>query len=89
MFGNKESKQEKQEVKAQELMKKYGLGDVSPKYADAVRQIASELAGTGMMETGMRLSMTKAEDALPIYYLRAILQQNFIIIRELDAIAKK
>ena len=89
MFGNKESKQGKQEVKAQEWMKKYGLGDVSPEYADAVRKIASELAGTGMMETGMRLSMAKAEDALPIYYLRAIMEQNFIIIRELDAIAKK
>lgn len=89
MFGNKEAKQEKQDAKLQELMEKYGLGDVSPEYADAVKKIAAELAGTGMMETGMRLSMAKAEDALPVYYLRAIMEQNFVIIRELDALLKK
>lgn len=89
MFGNKESKQEKQDAKLQELMDKYGLGDVSPEYADAVKKIAAELAGTGMMETGMRLSMAKAEDALPVYYLRAIMEQNFLIIRQLDALLKK
>ncbi|WP_102341278.1 hypothetical protein [Galactobacillus timonensis] len=90
MFGNKESKQEKQDAKLQELMDKYGLGDVSPEYADAVKKIAAELVGTGMMETGMRLSMTaKAEDALPVYYLRAIMEQNFLIIRQLDALLKK
>lgn len=89
MFGNKESKQEKQDAKLQELMEKYGLGDVSPEYADAVKKIAAELAGTGMMEAGMRLSMAKAEDALPVYYLRAIMEQNFVIIRELDALLKK
>lgn len=89
MFGNKESKQEKQDAKLQELMDKYGLGDVSPEYADSVKKIAAELAGTGMMETGMRLSMAKAEDALPVYYLRAIMEQNFLIIRELDALLKK
>ena len=89
MFGNKESKQEKQDAKLQELMDKYGLSDVSPEYADAVKKIAAELAGTGMMETGMRLSMAKAEDALPVYYLRAIMEQNFLIIRQLDVLLKK
>ena len=89
MFGNKESKQEKQDAKLQELMEKYGLSDVSPEYADAVKKIAAELAGTGMMETGMRLSMAKAEDALPVYYLRAIMEQNFLIIRQLDVLLKK
>ena len=89
MFGNKESKQEKQDAKLQELMDKYGLGDVSPEYADAVKKIAAELAGTGMMETDMRLSMAKPEDALPVYYLRAIMEQNFLIIRQLDALLKK
>ncbi|WP_102343745.1 hypothetical protein [Galactobacillus timonensis] len=91
MFGkDKESKEDKQARKEQELMEKYGLGDVSPEYADAVKKIAAELAGTGMMETGMKLSMgAKPEDALPVYYLRAIMEQNFIIIRELDALLKK
>ncbi|WP_105303073.1 hypothetical protein [Anaerolactibacter massiliensis] len=91
MFGKeKETKEEKQARKMQELMERYGLGDVSPEYSDAVQKIANELAGTKLMETGMTLSMgAKPEDALPVYYLRTIMEQNFIIIRELDALQKK
>ena len=38
MFGNKETKEEKQARKEQELMARYGLEDVSPEYADAVKR---------------------------------------------------
>lgn len=85
LFGN----DNKSEDKAAKMMAKYGLESVSLKYADKVRDIAQELAGMGLQETGMKLSMAKAEEQLKVSYLHAIFEQNWIIIRLLDDIAKK
>lgn len=85
LFGN----DNKSEDKAAKIMAKYGLEDVSPTYADKVKDIAQELAGMGLQETGMKLSMAKAEEQLKVSYLHAIFEQNWIIIRLLDDIAKK
>lgn len=85
LFGGKESKEDKQARKAQEILAKYGLEGLDHKYADAVRNIALELSGTGMMETGLTLSLAgKAEDILPVHYQRAMVEQNFIIMRQLN-----
>lgn len=87
LFDGK-SKEEKQAEKVEKLMAKYGLQNISREYADAVKDISQELAGTGMMETGLKLSLAgKPEDQLKISYLNAIMQQNWIIIRLLDQIA--
>lgn len=86
---SKESKEEKAARKEQEMLAKYGLEAISdPKDIESIRSIVNELFGTGMQELGMSLSFPKPEVALPIYYQRAILEQNFIIIRQLDRIAK-
>lgn len=82
LFKSKEEKQIN-------LMEKYGLtGLTHQEDIDSLQKIANELAGTGLMETGMALTMAKATDSLPIYYLRAIMEQNFIMIRQLDRISK-
>ncbi len=89
------SKEEKEAIKAEKdakLMAKYGLENIQdPKDIASVRKIISELVGTGAMETGMSLSAIgkSAEDILPVYYQRAILEQNWIIIRQLDRIASR
>lgn len=84
MFGNKESKEEKQARKTQELLDKFGVGDLSdPRDVQTVRQIATEMAGNSLIEFGTTLS-GKAEDVAKISYMRAILEQNWIIIRQLD-----
>ena len=88
MFGNKETKEEKQARKEQELMARYGLEDVSPEYADAVKKAVSGLTGSSMIELGTAPSGS-AQDVAKLTLLRAIVEQNFIIIRELDKIAKK
>ena len=88
MFGNKETKEEKQARKEQELMARYDLEDVSPEYADAVKKAVSGLTGSSMIELGTALSGS-AQDVAKLTLLRAIVEQNFIIIRELDKIAKK
>lgn len=86
--GNKESKEEKQLRKAQEIMAKYGLSQLSPEYAEAVKSINLELAGTGLMELGLALT-GKAEDNVKIAYLNTLIAQNWIIIRQLDELIKK
>ncbi len=77
------------EQKQVDLLEKYGLTNLTNQDdLDSVRKIAQELAGSGLMETGMKLSMAKPEFQLPICYQRAIMEQNFIMIRQLDRIAK-
>ena len=90
LFSTPEEKEAKKEAKLNEMMAKYGLENLSPEYREAVKKISLELMGTGMMETGMTLSFnTKTEDQLKVYYLRTIMEQNWMIIRLLDEIKRK
>ena len=76
--------------KMQKVLAKYGLEDLNDErdYM-AVQQIARELLGTGLMDAGTRLGMfTKTTDQLQITYQRALVEQNWIIIRQLDKIAR-
>lgn len=89
LFKEKESKEEKQERREQELMQRYGLEELTdPKDKESVKKIVSELVGTGLMETGMKLAMGNAGDLLKVSYLRATMEQNFIIIRQLEKLNK-
>lgn len=90
LFGNAEDKEAKKEAKLDAMMAKYGLENLSPEYRSKVKDINSELIGTGLMEAGMKLSMNaKAEDQLQVQYLRTIMEQNWMIIRLLDEIKNK
>lgn len=88
MFGNKASKEEKKAAKMQEMANKYNLGDINPKDLETIKSINYELMGTGLMEFGTLLT-GKAEDNVKIAYLNTLIQQNWIIIRQLDEISKK
>lgn len=88
MFGNKVSKEEKKAAKMQEMANKYNLGDINPKDLETVKSINYELMGTGLMEFGTLLT-GKSEDNVKIAYLNTLIQQNWIIIRQLDEISKK
>ena len=88
LFKSQEEKAAASAQKEEKLLKKYGVSSLTdPEDLKSVKKIASELIGSGMMETGMKLSMTKPEFQLPISYQRAIMEQNFIIIRQLDKIS--
>ena len=81
---------EEKEAKIQELMAKYGLENVDRQYVSAVKEIAKELSGTGLMSAGATLGGANEKDLLKIqmYYQKAIIDQNFIIIRQLDQLCK-
>ena len=79
--------------KYQKYLKKYHLEELTNQSdLDSVRNIYTELAGTGLMEVGSWIynlgNMSKTEDLLTIYYLRTIVEQNFIMIRQLERISK-
>ncbi len=93
LFGgkDKESKEDKQARKEQEMLAKYGLQDLTdPQDIESVRKIVSEMIGTGLQEAGITLGGGNEKDILRVqlYYQRAILEQNFILIRQLDKISK-
>jgi hypothetical protein len=89
-FGNAEDKDAKKEAKLNAVMAKYGLENLSPEYREKVKDINSELVGTGLMEAGMKLSLSaKTEDQLQVQYLKTLVEQNWMIIRLLDEIKNK
>lgn len=89
LFGDKESKEEKQARKERELLEKYGLTQVDERDIDSIRKIISDLAGNDLIKTGMALSFSKAEDQAKVSYLSALVEQNWIIIRQLDRLNKQ
>lgn len=85
LFGNNTDKQEQ---KAQTLLQRYGMEELSdPRDLQAVRNIAANLAGNKLIEVGALLQGNGADSA-KMSYLNAIMEQNFIMIRQLDRIAK-
>lgn len=88
MFGNKEKKEEKQQRKLQEAMKKYRLDEVNPEYAEAVKDINLRLSGTDMVDFGTFFAgEQKGIDPLIVAYFQTLIEQNWIMIRQLDKIA--
>lgn len=82
----KEKAKEKQKEKAKKFLEKYGLDDVrDDKDYETICRMAYDLMGSGLMEAGMKLSLnSKTEDLLTITYLKALMEQNWIIIKQLD-----
>lgn len=84
LFDVKETKEEKQAKKIQDLLNKYGLNELHDNQdIESIKLIASEMAGNNLIELGTTLS-GKAEDVAKMSYLRALIEQNWIIIRQLD-----
>ena len=73
----------------EKAMEKYGLNSISEKDRESVRAIVEHMAGSGRLDLSMKLSFNaKAEDKLQIACLQSIFEQNWIMIRQLDRIAK-
>jgi len=87
--GQKETKEEKQARKVQELLEKYGLQNLSdPRDIESVKRISESLYGNKLIELGTALSGS-GEDSAKLTYLSALVEQNWIIIRQLDQLNKR
>lgn len=90
LFKSEEEKQQAKDEKVQKLLDKYELNNLSKDYVNAVQQINSELAGSGLTEFGALLSKdTNASLRVQTQFLNALVQQNWIIIRQLNEINQK
>lgn len=97
MFGkdkdSKEVKVSKKEEKAakkeQELMEKYGLdGLMDPFDRESVKNIARNITANNLMLIGAGMQF-KSEEVSKISLLQTLIEQNWIIIRQLDKLNSK
>ena len=91
LFKSADQKEAERQEKERRVLEKYNLTALTdPDDIESVRKIVSELTGTGLMEMGATLGGGSEKDFLKLqmYYLRAIVEQNCIIIRQLDRLIK-
>lgn len=94
IFGGKDNdndndKQSKEEKKIQKFMDKYQLEDLDEKDLVVLRRIANDLAGNNFFKIGMALSFAKAEEQAKVTYLSTLVEQNWMIIRQLSRLNQK
>lgn len=88
LFG--ESKEDKKAKKVEELMEKYGLQELSdPRDIKAVENIANKLASSNLINIGTAMVGGLPQDVGKMSLLQAIVEQNWIIIRQLDKLNSK
>ena len=86
---NKETKEEKQQARAERLLDRYGLESVSDESTiKALENITRTLSANKFLDVGVALSGT-GPDLTKQTYLRALVEQNFIIIKQLDKLLSR
>jgi beta-N-acetylglucosaminidase len=88
LFGEKQTKEEKEQKQMQDFMHKYQLDDLDQDDLIVLKRIATDLAGNGLLKAGMALSFAKAEEQAKVTYLSALVEQNWMIIRQLGKLNK-
>ena len=80
----------KQADKQSAEFNKYGLFELTnPNDIATAKNIIRGLAGSNISEVGLKIGMTDPRYMLPIMYQRAIIEQNFLIIRMLNRLINK
>lgn len=92
IFGEKKTKEQKMQEKIEQqtkmFMERYQLEDLDEKDFVVLQKISSGLIGNDLMKTGMALSFAKAEEQLKVSYLSVLVEQNWMIIRQLSRLNK-
>jgi len=92
LFKTPEEKEQAAQEKERKILEKYNLEDLSdPKDIDSIKKIAQSMAGVGMIAAGADIGLGSNEKAMmqaQMHYQRVIMEQNFIMIRQLDRISK-
>lgn len=88
LFGEKKTADEKRAEKLQKFMDRYQLEELDDKDLIVLQKIAGDLAGNQFFKAGMALSFAKAEEQAKVTYLSALVEQNWMIIRQLSRLNK-
>ncbi len=89
IFKSKESKEDKKLKEIEKFMERYQLDEINDKDLKIIKNIANDLAGNNLIKAGMALSFAKVEEQAKVSYLSAIIQQNWIMIRQLNNLNNK
>ena len=82
-------KEEKEAKKFQQFLQRYNLKNVDIEDYELLKNISTELIGTGLMDLGLSLSFgTSTEDRMKISKLNVLQEQNWIIINQLSRLNK-
>lgn len=85
MLGGKKTKEDKQFEK---FMERYQLEDLDEKDLVVLQRIANDLFGKGLIKTSMALTFAKIEEQAKVAYLSALVEQNWILMRQLSRLNK-
>lgn len=88
-FGRNKDGITKEDKRALEYLEKKGLTNLESDITKQVNNVASDLAGLGLMKAGLALSFAKSEEQAKIGYASAQVEQNWIIIKQQDEILKE
>ena len=88
LFRERKSKEEKKQEELQKFMDKYQLEDLDEKDLVVLQRIAQDLTGNKWFKAGMTLSFADAEEQAKVTYLSALVEQNWMIIRQLSRLNK-
>lgn len=89
LFNSKENKEEKKQQEIEKFMERYQLDEISDQDLVIIKKIATDLMGNNLLKAGMALSFAKAEEQAKVTYLSALVEQNWIMIRQLNNISSK
>ncbi len=89
LFNSKENKEEKKQQEIEKFIERYQLDEISDQDLVIIKKIATDLMGNNLLKAGMALSFAKAEKQAKVTYLSALVEQNWIMIRQLSNISSK
>lgn len=89
LFNSKENKEDKKQQEINSFIEKYQLDEIDDKDLVIIKKIATDLIGNNLLKAGMALSFAKAEEQAKVSYLSALVNQNWIMIRQLSNISNK
>jgi len=84
-----QEQKEKEQAKLQQFMDKFNLHGLDNRDIESLRAIVLDETSNSFFEAAMFFSLsTKAEDMATINLLKALMQQNWIMIRQLSRIGQ-
>ncbi|MBM7540659.1 hypothetical protein [Amphibacillus cookii] len=90
LFGgsSNDKKMDKEEKQLAKFMEKYQLEELDEKDLVVLQRIANDLVGNNFFKVGLAFSFAKAEEQAKVSYLSAMVEQNWMIIRQLSRLNK-
>lgn len=84
-----EDKSRKKNQKADKRMEIYDITDLPDEYNAAIIRITNSLGANKLISAGTALSLKNPVDTATLTYLESIIEQNFVIMRQLQHISDK